>query len=208
MTIRILFLGEGTSDGGIAGHVRRIATEQGFDVVITDPLTDRLPPPPRKTIQGKLQAIKDLGGEYDLLVVHRDADRDGRLHRLDEITKAVTQVMPSVAYVPVIPIRMTEAWLLLDEKSIRLVAGNPNGRKTLNLPAASRAESVPDPKELLRTALVRASELSGRRLDKFKARFNSHRHQLLERIEPDGPINQVRSWCDFVSDLKSGLTSL
>ncbi len=78
MTVRILFLGEGTSDSGLTTHVRRIVTGHGVDVVITDPLVDRLPPPPRRTIEAKLQAVKDLGGRYDLLVIHRDADRDGR----------------------------------------------------------------------------------------------------------------------------------
>ncbi|MEO5876799.1 MAG: hypothetical protein ABIS86_22065 [Streptosporangiaceae bacterium] len=205
MTVRVLFLCEGTSDSGIAGHVRRIATEQGIDVVITDPLVERLPPPPRRTVVGKLQGIKNLGGEYDLVVVHRDADRDGRAPRLDEIQKAIDQVMPEVVHVPVIPVRMTEAWLLLDERAIRQVAGNPNGRARLELPAASKVESLPDPKAHLRSVLVQASELSGRRLDKFKGRFDNHRHQLVERIEPDGPINQVQSWCDFVTDLTRGL---
>jgi hypothetical protein len=208
VTIRVLFLGEGTSDSGIAGHVRRIATEQGLDVVITDPLVERLPPPPRRTVAGKLQGIKNLGGEYDLVVVHRDADRDGRTPRLDEIQKAIDKVMPEVVHVPVVPVRMTEAWLLLDERAIRQVAGNPNGRTRLDLPAASKVESVPDPKARLRAVLVQASELSGRKLDKFKGRFDNHRHQLVERIEPDGPINQVQSWCDFVTDLTRGLSDL
>ena len=104
MTVRILFLGEGTSDSGLTAHVRRIVSEHGMDVAITDPLVDRLPPPPRKTIAAKLQAVSDLGGIYDLLVIHRDADRDGRAARLSEISSAVEQVMPRVPRVPVIPV--------------------------------------------------------------------------------------------------------
>lgn len=205
MTIRVLFLGEGTSDSGITVHVQRIATERGIDVVITDPLIERLGRPLKNTIAGKLQAIKDIGGVYDLVVIHRDGDRDGREARMSEIKDAVTEVMPGVAHAPVIPIRMTEAWLLLDEREIRQVAGNPNGKMALNLPGVRRVESIPDPKAMLRETLCRAAGLSGRKLDKFKQRFSHHRRQLLERIEPGGLIAGVPSWRDFNTDLERGL---
>lgn len=48
--IRVLFIGEGTSDSGIATHILRIVTDNGHSAVITDPLVDRLQPPPRKTV--------------------------------------------------------------------------------------------------------------------------------------------------------------
>ncbi|GAA0360435.1 DUF4276 family protein [Actinoallomurus spadix] len=205
MTLRVLFLGEGTSDSGITVHVQRIATESGVDVVITDPLIDRLGRPPNKTVAGKLQAIKDIGGVYDLVVIHRDGDRDGREARVAEIERAVADVMPEAVHAPVIPIRMTEAWLLLDEREIRQVAGNPNGKAALGLPAVRKVETVPDPKATLKEVLCRASDLNGRRLDKFKQRFPHHRRQLLERIDPNGSIALVPSWCDFVADLTKGL---
>jgi hypothetical protein len=34
----------------------------------------------------------------------------------------------------VVPVRMMEAWLLIDEMAIRRVAGNPNGRIPIELP--------------------------------------------------------------------------
>lgn len=37
-------------------------------------------------------------------------------------------------HIPVIPVRMTEAWLLGHELSIRSAAGNPNGSENLELP--------------------------------------------------------------------------
>jgi hypothetical protein len=58
---------------------------------------------------------------------------------------------------------------------------------------------------VLREVLCRASDLSGRRLDRLKQRFPHHRRQLLERIDPNGPIAVVPSWCDFVADLTKGL---
>ena len=207
MTLRVLFLGEGTSDSGITVHIQRIATECGVEVVITDPQIERLDRPSTKTVAGKLRAVKDIGGVYDLVVVHRDGDRAGRKARVAEIEKAVTEVMPGAVHAPVVPIRMTEAWLLLDERQIRQVAGNPNGKIELRLPAVRKVESIPDPKALLRETLCRASGLNGRRLDKFKQRFPHHRRQLLERIDPAGLIAEVPSWCDFNADLRKGLES-
>jgi hypothetical protein len=206
--LRILFIGEGSSDSGISHHIRRVVTEQGHTALITDPLIERLPPPPRKTVSAKLQVVKDLGGAYDLIVLHRDADREGRLPRLAEIDEAVRKVMPDVPHVPVIPIRMTEAWLLLEEREIREVAGSPNGKVPLNLPKPKQVESIADPKSLLRATPALASGLSGRRLQQFNDRFSRHRAQLLERINPDGPIREVPSWCDFNADLATGLEAV
>jgi hypothetical protein len=50
----------------------------------------------------------------------------------------------------VIPVKMTEAWLLIDEKAIREAAGNPKGRQPLNLPKPSKTEELSDPKETLK----------------------------------------------------------
>ncbi len=113
--------------------------------------------------------------------------------------------MTGVPWVPVIPIRMTEAWLLLDESAIRKVAGNPNSKMQLALPRARDVEAVPDPKEVLRNVLAVASGLSGRKLEKLRKRFPYHRQQLLERIDPAGPIAGVPSWLAFNDDLHTGL---
>jgi hypothetical protein len=142
VTTRILFLGEGTSDSGITVHVRRIATDHGHEVVITDPLMDSLPPPPRKTISAKLETIKELGGVYDLIVIHRDADRAGRGDRIDEIRSASKGIMPDTPCVPVIPIRMTEAWLLLNEAEIRRVA-HTRRIPEIGMPRNARAATRP-----------------------------------------------------------------
>ena len=140
-----------------------------------------------------MQAVKDLGGVHDLVVVHRDADREGRSPRLAEIDSAVRQVMPDIPLVPVIPIRMTEAWLLLDEAEIRRVAGAPNSKTPLELPRPGNVESIADPKVLLHRTLALASGLSGRRLEMFNKRFSQHRRRLLERIDHEGPIREVPS---------------
>lgn len=207
MITRVLFLGEGPSDSGIVPQIENLAARIGFELAITDPDLSRLPNPPGKAVAEKLRTAIYIGGEYDLIVVHRDADRDGRAARLAEISRAVEDATPRSSYAAVIPVRMTEAWLLTDERELRHVAGNPKGTCQLNLPPSKRVESLPDPKKVLKETLGVASGLSGRKLSKFHERFSEHRRQLLERLDPDGPVSMVPSWRDFVTDLEAGLRS-
>jgi hypothetical protein len=201
--LRVLFLGEGTSDEGIALHVERIAAECGVDVAITVPRLEFVPGYLDRSVAGKLLGIRRMGGTYDVVVVHRDGDRDGRDARLKEIRAAVEEVMPDVNHVCVIPIRMTEAWLVLDESAIREVAGNPNGREILGVPEPAIAEKIPDPKALLKELLVKASGLTGRRLRDFRTKFPVHRRLLLERLRPNGPVTRLTAWQQFDEDVRS-----
>jgi hypothetical protein len=101
----------------------------------------------------------------DLLFVHRDAEAQPPDDRRVEIAAALRDV--PVRHVPVIPVRMTEAWLLAHESAIRAAAGNPNGREPLSLPPVRRLENLPDPKALLHEVLKKASGLNARRRSKL-----------------------------------------
>ena len=207
MTIRILFLGEGTSDDGIADHIGAIAADRGVDVTVTNPELGRLEHVGH-SLQDKLTAVRNLGGEYELVAVHRDADAMGRHVRVSEIGAVIREHMPQVVHVPIVPVRMTEAWLLVDESAIRRVAGNPNGRCALGLPHVRRIEAIPDPKAELKQVLSKASELTGRKLDRFNRRFSENRRQLLQRLDADGPVSRLPSWQAFVGDVEAGLARL
>ena len=97
----------------------------------------------------------------DLLFVHRDAEAQPSNSRREEIAHALR--FTDVAHIPVVPVRMTEAWLLADETAIRSAAGNPNGMENLNLPELRRLEDLNDPKKVLHDALIVASGLNARR---------------------------------------------
>lgn len=69
----------------------------------------------------------------------------------------------------------------------------------MDLPRPSDVEQAPDPKQLLWDALVQASGLSGRRLERFKQRFGEHRRQLLARLDRDGPVSELPAWQELVT---------
>ncbi|MCG8925544.1 DUF4276 family protein [Lentzea sp. CC55] len=205
MTVSILFLGEGISDSGLVPQVELCAARLNIEIAVTDPDLGRLRNPPGNAVADKIRASIEIGGTYDLIVVHRDADRDGHEARFKEISSAVAATAPDTPFTTVIPVRMTEAWLLTNEEELRQVAGSPKGKVPLDLPHPSRIETVPDPKKLLKEKLAIASGLSGRKLSKFNDRFSQHRRQLLERLDPTGSVCSVPSWNRFISELEAGL---
>ncbi|MCE2486950.1 MAG: hypothetical protein J4F42_15660 [Desulfurellaceae bacterium] len=114
--------------------------------------------------------------------------------RIDEIHQGLEEagqwkVMPAVC---VIPIRMTEAWLLIDERAVRRAAGNPNGREALDLPSVEALEHVSDPKSVLYDCLKEASGLSGSRRKRFRVTESAQR--ISEFIEDFTPLRSLSAF--------------
>lgn len=108
----------------------------------------------------------------DVLFIHRDSEKETYKDRKDEITTAactsiLTREHGSLPIVTLVPVRMMEAWLLIDKQAIKTAAGNPNGRYNPTMPDVKILERLPDPKATLRHHLRQASGLKGRQLDKF-----------------------------------------
>jgi hypothetical protein len=126
----------------------------------------------------------------DILFVHRDAEREPAQRRYEEIAAAVEALTIATCppCVEVVPVRLQESWFLFDERAIRFAAGNPNGDSPLDLPRSS-LEDLPDPKGLLNELLKRASDLSGRRRQRFNVRHAAHR--LADLIEDYAPLRSL-----------------
>lgn len=127
--------------------------------------------PRQRSVEARLKIVLDLY-PCDVLFVHRDAEAQPSDTRRREIAEAMRGM--EVQHIPVVPIRMTEAWLLADELAIRSAAGNPNGRENLNLPDLGRLEDLADPKRVLHDALTAASGLNARRRLRFPIRQRVH----------------------------------
>lgn len=133
----------------------------------------------------------------DMLFVHRDAERASVADREREIMAATTAlpVEKTPISVCIIPVRMTESWLLVDPVAIRRAAGNPAGDQSLALPAADRLESLPNPKDVLFRALTSATNLGPRRLRAFRP--EAVRHRVTELMDDFTGLRALPSFRHF-----------
>ncbi len=201
MNYRAVFLADGSSDEPLGEHLENLCAQRNLVVRVTTPDFRLLRNPPKRTIEERLRAIANLGDMPDILFVHRDAETQPPAKRVAEVAKAVKKVGGINSWVAVVPIRMTEAWLLVDEPEIRFAAGRPLSTHDLGIPPVSQIERKPDPKALLNSALIAASGLSGRELEHFKKRFGEHRRLLLQRLDLNGPVRQLRAWQALESEI-------
>lgn len=154
--------------------------------------------PRQPSSDDQLKAVIDLY-DCDVLFVHRDAEGQPADLRREQIAEYV--VNAPRPHVPVVPVRMTEAWLLIDEAAIRSAAGNPNGTMQLNLPDILRIETLPDPKRVLHDALTEASGLNARR----RARLPIHRrvHRIPDYISDYTRLNSLPAFQSLQRDIRA-----
>lgn len=155
----------------------------------------RMREPPQELHERIRESIRQY--PCDLLFVHRDAETRSLQHRQTEIRRALDDARADdeiAVAICVVPVRMTEAWLLFDVGAIRQAAGNPNGTVPLNLPSPSDIEGLPNPKRILHRLLREATELGTRR----RRRFDTNRAvQLIPRVTED--FSRLRRLSAFVA---------
>jgi hypothetical protein len=208
MRIHFVLVGEGTSDDGLIPHLETLCILLGADEVTGTAVDFRRLEQPGHSVQEKLRVAVQLEPAANLFFLHRDADSPNPAPRHGEIAAAAHTVGLPQEWVALVPVQETEAWLLLDEAAIRMVAGKPRGRVPLNLPRASQVESVTNPKERLQEALVAAAEAKGRKLAKLRRDFPDHRRILLQRLPVRGPLLEVPSWVRLKADLAAAIERL
>jgi hypothetical protein len=209
MRVRCTLLGDGTSDRALEGLIRWSLHQQQEQVEVEQWHWADLSLAPRRPV-GLHERVRAALRLYpcDLLFVHRDAEREAPQHRYTEIEEACRGQIPGGVSVPVVPVRMTEAWLLHDEASIRMASGNPNGREPLQLPRTAQVESLPDPKQCLKEALLRATALSGRRRERARGDLGRMCLRVSELIEDYAPLSGVPAFDAFQSALQRALEQL
>lgn len=146
----------------------------------------------------------------DVLFVHRDAESKNLgiiENRITEIENAWPKNIPQ-KYIPVIPVVMSEAWLLIDEKAIRNACGNPNGKHDIEMPSIGKLESCPDPKKMLEELLIDASGAKGRNLEKFKRDLSHAKFLVSQNIDSFDRLRKLYAFKLFESNLKNKLVEL
>ena len=201
--MKFLLVCEGASDAGLTRHIERLIIDSGQPQAEGDSWFRGKPL--KKRIRTGLQVAENT---VDILFVHRDANNVGAEVRLREIANALRGIMDAPSFVGVVPVRMTEAWLLLDEHAIRKVVGRPQGREPLHLPTPHEAERRADPKRILADALLTASDSTGRRKQRIERDFGRLRRRLLESLPIHGRLTQLASWARFRDDTLRAIDKL
>lgn len=200
--LRYTLLGDGNFDEALVPVVTWVLRESGVQVPIQPSWAalDGVPQPHRELPDRIALAVALY--PCDILFVHRDAENQPRETRSDEITRAVSATQERIdvpSYVPIIPVRMTEAWLLFDETAIRRAAGNPLGTQVLGLPHPTRWDAEPDPKSILRQALLDATGFSGRRRSRVESSVAAKRVAGL--IDDYAPLRRLSAFQELESDV-------
>ena len=194
-------LSEGKSDAALLPIIMWVFRQQiGADSIVTGDRVDegRLP----KTGNRLRLAIETY--PCDFLIIHRDADGENWEVRKREIASWCEETtLADTRPIAIVPVRETEAWLLVDAQAIRRAAGNPNGRVDLKLPAPNKLEQLVDAKEHLLATLRLASELSGRRLKKFDER--GARLLIGEKISDYRVLRALKAFERFEAEVRHQL---
>ncbi len=186
--LRYTLVGDGTSDRALMPVLRWLLLQSGTKLPLSASWADprRLQAKTNKLID-RLPRALDLY-PCDLLFVHRDAEKEAAEARHNEIREALGHLSDPPPTISVVPVRMTEAWLLIDEAAIRHAVDNPNGVAKLSLPGVKELESLSDPKEKLNEVLRTACDLNGRRLAQFKRDESVRRIRVADFVLDYSPL--------------------
>ncbi len=207
--LRFTLLGDGSSDRALIPVLSWLIRDIAGSIPLEPQWADLGPLlPSEKPLQQRVRKAMDYY-PCDLLFVHRDAELpDAYMNRAEEINRACTGLAEQhrgLKSVCVIPVRMTEAWLLFDEPAIRRAAGNPRGRNALNLPPRRQMETV-HAKDILHQAIRDASALTGRKAKKLEV--SRAIHVVADFIVDFSPLNQLPSFSRLRAELKAALDSM
>lgn len=195
MTRRFTLLADGPGDEALMPVLEWLWREHRPDELCVGQFADlELSNLKSRALEDRLIKALDIY-PCDLLFVHRDAEKEGAEKRMREIQTAMAAklaVESSPPVVCVVPVRMSEAWMLFDEKAIRKAAANPNGTMRLNLPHLSKVEQMPDPKAKLRELLQEACGLPAQRLRGFNAARAAR--LVTEFIEDFSPLRKLSAF--------------
>lgn len=206
--IRYTLLGDGSSDRILMPILDWLFTQHRPELPIIKNFADFrfLPnPPPVKSLELRVQTAIELF-PCDILFIHRDAEKASYEARANEIDKSLIKFhnTDNVSTVKVIPIRMSETWLLIDIAAIRIASGNRKTNIPLTLPNQENLESLSNSKGKLIELIRSASGLKGRKLQRLSER--SSIHLVAENITDFSPLRRLSAFKklerDFISTLR------
>ena len=101
-----------------------------------------------------------------------------------------------------IPVRMSEAWLLIDAQAIAKAADSPTS--SVSLPQLNKLEQIPDPKQELEHLLISAAgSPTGCRDKIFRRSLAVRRVNLSLLIRDYSPLESLSAFAEFQKALAS-----
>lgn len=183
--------------------------------VVEVPLPILLQPDLKASRAEDIVAVARQAAGYHLLFVHADADHPTRARALSE------RVLPGVSLVqerftageavcrdlvPVIPVRMVEAWMLADPEALRAIVGTVLSPDELGIPMrAHEIEGEAQPKERLAAIMHIAYTQRPRR--RRHVGIGDLYRPLADQISLQR-LNRLSAYQQLVDDLTTTLTSL
>lgn len=167
----------------------------------------------RDQVQRLVRAAQEAHG-FHLLIIHTDADSSttdkAYLERIKPGIEVVQQLARSQtpvcsAVLPVIPVRMVEAWMLADIDAFQQVVGTNLTSTDLKLPQyPQQVELIQAPKAILQQAVVLAlARRAGRRLIPLDTIYEPLARQIsLERL------SQIPAFAEFQQGIVDALQRL
>jgi hypothetical protein len=207
--LRYTLVSDGGSDRALIPILTWILTVNGIECAIQHNWADlRSLPTKVKGLPERIEKSYDLY-PCDILFIHRDAEKVPPESRKAEIDKAIRNVninRDKLPYICVIPVKMTEAWLLIEDDAIKIAAGNPGKRERLALPRMYDLETLTDPKKILHDFLKEACGLKGRRLREYIPSRNASR--VSEFIADFSPLRQLPAFRNLEKEIKAYIKTL
>lgn len=206
--LRYTLIGDGSSDKALLPVINWLLNDLYPNLPIVDSFAEfgHLPKPPaKKDIAEQIECAAKYY-PFDILFYHRDAEENtDRIidKRKEEILGAAANAHSSHSIVCVVPVVMTETWLLIDENAIKKAAGNRNFSGELRLPPVQILEQKTNTKSTLYDLLKVAKNTNKRSLQKFKPDYAVH--LVAEFISDFSPLRQLRSFRALEQDLKAAI---
>lgn len=197
--LRIALLADGRSDRALLPILTWLLRQQAPGIELAEPgFRDRKP---SARFEDEVSATVKLF-RPTLLFVHRDAetaDPEARRREIPSVFKPTVKV---------VPVRMTEAWLLVDEEAIRRVADRPGGPARLALPRLSQIEALTDPKSELRDALLTAASVRGRRAKRFHKELPERIYRVADLMDDFQSLRGLSAFTRLEADCRAALVEL
>ena len=161
-----------------------------------DPEVEILEPEFSKRSGGVKEFLTNYTSDVMLIFVHRDSENMTLEERLKEFESTCRSNV-----VPVVPVRMSESWILFDGTAIARAAGS--SAHTVSVPGISRIESISDPKEHLESLLLKAAgDPSGRRGKTFRRSIVERRMSVALFISDYSPLEDLAAFRCFQYSLE------